>query len=366
MLWCPAIRHAILAGEPDARIGLQYIDPERRNSGLCGSMSLKIQPSDSTVTGGWSRHCRARGRPSPPRPYRRPSCHRVCSGSITSAWRSTPRCAAARTPTQSPQSRAACSALSTGPQRSPRSGVARCTAGLDCAPATSSSSRPRSPERAGPTSSTSATAATNWALWQGIPMTMVSGWATSVLCGRCLTVSIRSCRCAGSATPTSARAEQIDVRLIDQPEVNDNLDFVLLDTVRLVEQLRQEGRTVLIHCVQAQSRTPAIAALYGARCAESKWPRHWLTCVASCRTPIRSEFCEALRRVHPVARRNEDMTDRHPGEGGVTAATGDTHRSSPTQAVRSQETMPSDVHCRHLHRRSCSLPASCRHGFASR
>ena len=56
----------------------------------------------------------------------------------------------------------------------------------------------------------------------------------------------------------------------------------------------------------------------------------------------------------------------HPGEGGVTAATGDTHRSSPTQAVRSQETMPSDVHCRHLHRRSCSLPASCRHGFASR
>jgi protein-tyrosine phosphatase len=35
--------------------------------------------------------------------------------------------------------------------------------------------------------------------------------------------------------------------------------------VRAVEQLRREGRTVLIHCVQAQSRTPTIAALYGAR-----------------------------------------------------------------------------------------------------
>jgi len=40
---------------------------------------------------------------------------------------------------------------------------------------------------------------------------------------------------------------------------------VLLNTVQAVEQLRRDGRTVLIHCVQAQSRTPAIAALYGAR-----------------------------------------------------------------------------------------------------
>ena len=30
-------------------------------------------------------------------------------------------------------------------------------------------------------------------------------------------------------------------------------------------------------------------------------------------------------------------------EGGVTVATGDTHRSSPTQAVRSQETTPSGL-----------------------
>jgi ADP-ribosyl-[dinitrogen reductase] hydrolase len=61
--------------------------------------------------------------------------------------------------------------------------------------------------------------------------------------------------------------EQIDVRLIDDigPDANPNLDFVLTDTVRLIEQLRDEGRTVLLHCVGAVSRTPTVAALYGAQ-----------------------------------------------------------------------------------------------------
>jgi ADP-ribosyl-[dinitrogen reductase] hydrolase len=64
-----------------------------------------------------------------------------------------------------------------------------------------------------------------------------------------------------------AGAEQIDVRLIDavEPDNNPNLDFVLTDTVRLIVQLRNEGRTVLLHCAACQSRTPTVAALYGAR-----------------------------------------------------------------------------------------------------
>jgi ADP-ribosylglycohydrolase/protein-tyrosine phosphatase len=64
-----------------------------------------------------------------------------------------------------------------------------------------------------------------------------------------------------------AGVEQIDIRLIDivGPDTNPNLDFVLTDTVRLIEQLRNEGRTVLLHCVACQSRTPTLAALYGAR-----------------------------------------------------------------------------------------------------
>jgi len=64
-----------------------------------------------------------------------------------------------------------------------------------------------------------------------------------------------------------AGIEQIDIRLIDivDPDANPNLDFVLTDTVRLIEQLRSEGRTVLLHSVACQSRTPTVAALYGAR-----------------------------------------------------------------------------------------------------
>jgi len=64
-----------------------------------------------------------------------------------------------------------------------------------------------------------------------------------------------------------AGVEQIDIRLIDkaEPDANPNLDFVLTDTMRLIEQLRNEGRTVLLHCVACQSRTPTVAALYGAR-----------------------------------------------------------------------------------------------------
>jgi ADP-ribosyl-[dinitrogen reductase] hydrolase len=61
-----------------------------------------------------------------------------------------------------------------------------------------------------------------------------------------------------------AGVKQLDVRLIDRKGENDHLDFVLLDTVRAIEQLRVEGRTVFVHCVQPYSRTPAIAALYGA------------------------------------------------------------------------------------------------------
>jgi ADP-ribosylglycohydrolase len=57
----------------------------------------------------------------------------------------------------------------------------------------------------------------------------------------------------------------VEVRLIDRPDRNPNLDFILADTVTAMEQLRAAGRTVLLHCVQAQSRTPTVAALYGMR-----------------------------------------------------------------------------------------------------
>jgi ADP-ribosylglycohydrolase len=99
-----------------------------------------------------------------------------------------------------------------------------------------------------------------------------------------------------------AGVEQIDIRLIDieGQDANPNLDFVLTDTVRLIEQLRDKERTVLLHCVACQSRTPTVAALYGARCNSitidealsdivEVLPQAWPN----------DEFRQALLRLHP-------------------------------------------------------------------
>lgn len=58
--------------------------------------------------------------------------------------------------------------------------------------------------------------------------------------------------------------EHIGYRLIDHADesVNPNLDFVLDDAARTIAALRGEGHKVLLHCVAAQSRTPAVAAAY--------------------------------------------------------------------------------------------------------
>lgn len=44
-----------------------------------------------------------------------------------------------------------------------------------------------------------------------------------------------------------------------------HLQYALLNAVRAVEQLRADGQTVYLHCEHAVDRTPAVAALYGAR-----------------------------------------------------------------------------------------------------
>src|SRR5690606_17506537 len=74
------------------------------------------------------------------------------------------------------------------------------------------------------------------------------------------------CRVGTTQVPSRIR-ERIEVRLIDrsEPEENPNLHFVLTDTADAVATLRAEGHTVFLHCVQAQSRTPTVAALYAAR-----------------------------------------------------------------------------------------------------
>ena len=76
------------------------------------------------------------------------------------------------------------------------------------------------------------------------------------------------CRIGTAQTPPGvAAADHITVWLLDEPDptANPNLDLVLTDTADAIAALRAEGRTVLLHCVAAHSRTPTVAALYAHR-----------------------------------------------------------------------------------------------------
>jgi ADP-ribosyl-[dinitrogen reductase] hydrolase len=65
--------------------------------------------------------------------------------------------------------------------------------------------------------------------------------------------------------PLPAVKNVVESRLIDVVGDNANPDFALHDAADAVARLRAAGHTVYLHCVQAHSRTPAVAALYGMR-----------------------------------------------------------------------------------------------------
>jgi hypothetical protein len=77
------------------------------------------------------------------------------------------------------------------------------------------------------------------------------------------------CRLGADEVPASGvRAQDhVEVWLIDSddPKRNAHLPYVLAQAADAVTTLRQEGHSVLVHCVQAQSRTPTVAALYAVR-----------------------------------------------------------------------------------------------------
>lgn len=70
--------------------------------------------------------------------------------------------------------------------------------------------------------------------------------------------------CLMGRTQVPGDVEHVPFRLIDlpDPEVNPQLDFVLSDAASTVAALREEGHQVLVHCVAAQSRTPAVGIAY--------------------------------------------------------------------------------------------------------
>jgi ADP-ribosyl-[dinitrogen reductase] hydrolase len=98
------------------------------------------------------------------------------------------------------------------------------------------------------------------------------------------------CRLGSRDAPAVAPEDHATFWIIDFPVEDDNAQaaFVLQDAADAVEHFRAEGKTVMLHCVRAESRTPTVAALYGARVAG-------ITSL---------EALEDLRRVLPGARPN--------------------------------------------------------------
>jgi len=88
-----------------------------------------------------------------------------------------------------------------------------------------------------------------------------------------------------------APGNHVQVWLVDKtdPAENPNLDLALREAVDLIATLRAEGHTVLLHCAAGQSRTPPVAAAYAIR--------H----LAADRTTALDQVCAALPSAAPNA-----------------------------------------------------------------
>lgn len=78
-----------------------------------------------------------------------------------------------------------------------------------------------------------------------------------------VTAVISLCRVGTAEVPEGL--ESIQVRLIDQPGHNLNLEFTLADATDVLAELRAESKEVFVHCAEAHSRTAAVGALYAVR-----------------------------------------------------------------------------------------------------
>lgn len=81
--------------------------------------------------------------------------------------------------------------------------------------------------------------------------------------------------CRVGAAEIPGGVESVRVWLVDQPATNANLDWTLADAADVLAELRAEGKEVFVHCAEARSRTAAVAALYSIRHRGVDQTRAW-------------------------------------------------------------------------------------------
>ena len=98
------------------------------------------------------------------------------------------------------------------------------------------------------------------------PGLWVGGVATLSNLPEVVTAVVSLCRVGKKDVPLNIE-ESLEVMLLDQagPDSNLNLGFVFTDVADAIKQLRDEGHVVFLHCVQSQSRTPSVALTYSMR-----------------------------------------------------------------------------------------------------
>lgn len=110
-------------------------------------------------------------------------------------------------------------------------------------------------------------------------------------------IVVSLCR-VGQTTPAAKKRVELMLLDSDDPKANPNLDFVLSDLAAAISGWRDSGKSVLVHCVQAERRTPAVAAAYLAQrlgiSGTEAWERVRLQLPGSRRN---SAFAAALERL---------------------------------------------------------------------
>mgnify|MGYP003778155835 CR=1 FL=1 len=304
VLWCTAIRHAVLSGKLDVRVGLGYIDASRRDEWLLRFEAAESsQPSTFAAKNGW------------------------VVAALQGAW-------SAITTTPVPADDPAAGVFSVDHLRLALEAAVRGGGDTDTVAAIAGA-------LLGAAYGASAVPS-EWRLvlkgWPGLNTRALVQLADKIIRGgtadhvdqtlgywderpgtvrhpyddglrigaagalrelpKDVEAVVSLCRVADGNIP--AVPVHLDVRLIDQVGVNDNLDFVLLDTVRAIEDLRAEGRNVFLHCVEAKSRTPTIAALYGARLRDISIDEALAdVCTVLRQANPNPDFRAALQRLHP-------------------------------------------------------------------
>jgi hypothetical protein len=115
-------------------------------------------------------------------------------------------------------------------------------------------------------------------------------------------ITVSLCRMGRADLPGR---QVVEVRLLDEddPGYNPNLDFILHDLARAIASWRETGKTVLVHCVQAERRTPAVAAAYLAEVCGLAGPAALRRVFAQLPRPyLNRAFSAALGRGWPAPR----------------------------------------------------------------